>query len=62
MADWLQIGTLLGAVYNIGPFVRTPQDVLEALFGEPRQAPEPLPSRPKPCFKRVRACSAMRPI
>jgi len=47
---------LLGAVYTINPFPRTPQEVLNALFGEPRQAPEPASSRPKPCVKRVRAC------
>jgi hypothetical protein len=47
---------LLGAVYTIDPFVRTPQEVLEALFREPRQSPEAAAPRPKPCFKRVRAC------
>ena len=47
---------LLGAVYTIDPFVRTPQAVLEALFREPRQSPEAAAPRPKPCFKRVRAC------
>ena len=45
---------LLGAIYTVAPFVRTPEQVLEALF---RQAPagEPPPSRPRPCFKYVRA-------
>jgi hypothetical protein len=46
---------LIGAVYTIAPFVRTPQEVLEALFREPGQRAEPLTARPKPCFKRVRA-------
>ena len=46
---------LLGAAYTIEPFPRTPQDVLAALFREPRQSAEAAP-RPKPCFKRVRAC------
>ena len=45
---------LLGAVYTIDPLVRTPEQVLEALFAEaPRNTPPP--SRPKPCFKYVRA-------
>jgi hypothetical protein len=45
---------LLGATYTVAPFVRTPEEVLEALF---RDAPvgEPLPSRPRPGFKYVRA-------
>lgn len=44
---------LIGAVYTVNPFVRTPDEVLEALF---REAPvgQP-PSRPRPCFKYVRA-------
>jgi len=47
---------LLGAVYTIAPLVRTPQEVLEALFREPGPTrAEPLATRPKPCFKRVRA-------
>jgi hypothetical protein len=44
---------LLGAVYTVAPFVRTPDEVLEALFQDaPAEAP---PSRPRPCFKSVRA-------
>jgi hypothetical protein len=45
---------LLGAVYTVDPFVRTPEEVLDALFQE---APvgEPPPSRPQPCHKYVRA-------
>jgi hypothetical protein len=45
---------LLGSVYTVDPFVRTPQAVLEALFrtpGESAKAPE---ARPEPCFKRLR--------
>lgn len=44
---------LIGSVYTVNPFVRTPDEVLEALF---REAPagQP-PSRPRPCFKYVRA-------
>jgi len=45
---------LLGAVYTVDSFVRTPEEVLDALF---REAPvgEPPPSRPRPCHKYVRA-------
>jgi hypothetical protein len=44
---------LVGSVYTVDPFVRTPDEVLEALF---REAPAgPPPSRPRPCFKYVRA-------
>jgi hypothetical protein len=44
---------LIGAVYTVNPFVRTPDEVLDALF---REAPagQP-PPRPRPCFKYVRA-------
>jgi hypothetical protein len=44
---------LIGAVYTVNRFERTPDEVLEALF---REAPagQP-PSRPRPCFKYVRA-------
>ena len=45
---------LLGAVYTVDPYVRTPDEVLEALFRE--SAPSELPpTRPRPCFKHVRA-------
>jgi len=45
---------LVGATYTVDPFIRTPEEVLEALF---REAPacKPPPSRPRPCFKYVRA-------
>ena len=45
---------LVGATYTVDPFIRTPEQVLDALFQEP-SACEPLPSRPRPCFKYVRA-------
>jgi hypothetical protein len=45
---------LLGAVYTVDRFIRTPEEVLDALFQEAR-ACEPPPSRPRPCFKYVRA-------
>ena len=48
---------LLGAVYTIAPYPRTPEDVLDALFRKPEspRLVEQPSSRPKPCFKRVRA-------
>jgi hypothetical protein len=45
---------LVGATYTVAPFTRTPEEVLEALFRE-APASEPLPARPRPCFKYVRA-------
>jgi hypothetical protein len=45
---------LLGAVYTVAPFIRTPEEVLEALFRDAADG-EPPPSRPRPCFKSVRA-------
>jgi hypothetical protein len=45
---------LLGAVYTVAPFMRTPEEVLEALFAESPPGEGP-PSRPRPCFKYVRA-------
>ncbi len=48
---------LLGAVYTIDPYLRTPEEVLDVLFRKPeneRSAEQPS-SRPKPCFKHVRA-------
>ena len=47
---------VVGAVYTIQPYPRTPKDVLEALFRDPLQeAPQTPPPRPKPQHKRVRA-------
>jgi hypothetical protein len=45
---------LLGAVYTVDPYIRSPEEVLDALFA---QAPawQPPPSRPRPCHKYVRA-------
>jgi hypothetical protein len=42
----------IGAVYSIDPYVRTPEEVVAALFRDPDYTPPP---RPKPCHKRVRA-------
>jgi hypothetical protein len=53
---------LVGAVYTVAPFVRTPREVLEALF-----APGPAPPaagrarRPVPAHKRVRAVLSEAP-
>jgi hypothetical protein len=45
---------LIGAVYTVDRYRRTPDEVLEALF---RQSPadQSSPARPKPCFKHIRA-------
>jgi hypothetical protein len=40
----------VGAVYTIDPYLRTPADVVAALFRDPDYEPEP---RPEPCHKRV---------
>ena len=45
---------LLGAVYTVDRFIRTPEEVLDALLQD-TPACEPPPSRPRPCFKYVRA-------
>ena len=45
---------LIGAVYTVDPTIRTPDEVLEALFRESPPAAAPS-TRPKPCFKYVRA-------
>ena len=44
----------LGAVYSIDRLVRTPEDVVESLFRDPRQ-PRPKTPRPHPCHKQMRA-------
>lgn len=46
---------LVGSVYSVDPYPRTPEEVLNALFGQRETLPEPESARPKPCFKRVRA-------
>lgn len=40
----------VGAVYTVDPHVRTPKEVVAALFRDPDQQPS---QRPKPCHKRV---------
>ncbi len=46
----------VGAVYSVDRFVRTPEQVLEALFHEPQAArPDDLPRRPRPQHKRTYA-------
>lgn len=50
---------LLGAVYTIDRYIRTPAEVLEALFRSSTPSTVPPPKRPQPMFKRVRA-SLMR--
>jgi hypothetical protein len=43
---------IVGAVYTVDRYVRTPEQVLEALFRQPGQ-PRPDAARPRPCHKRV---------
>ncbi len=46
----------VAAVYSVDRFVRTPQQVLEALFHDPQAArPDDLPPRPRPQHKRTYA-------
>ncbi len=52
---------VVGAVYTIDPHLRTPQDVLETLFRDPRQdLPKAHPPRPVPKHKQVRAKLSLR--
>jgi hypothetical protein len=46
---------LVGSVYTVDPFIRTPQAVLEALFRPPGESAKMPVARPAPCFKRLRA-------
>jgi hypothetical protein len=49
----------LGSVYSIDPYVRTSEEIVEALFcqpSNPRQANGEKSQRPRPQHKRVRAC------
>jgi hypothetical protein len=45
---------IVGAVYSVEPLVRTPEEVVAALFREPSAA-KPKAKRPRPCNKRVMA-------
>ena len=49
---------LIGAAYPIAPYVRTPEQVLKALFEAPPSTGTKPPSRPKPLNKYVRASLA----
>ena len=40
----------IGAVYTVAPYVRTPEEVVAALFRDPDYEPQP---RPQPCHKHV---------
>ena len=44
----------LACVYSVDPYVRTAQDVVAALFRDPRD--QDGAARPKPCHKRMTAC------
>jgi hypothetical protein len=43
---------IVGAVYTVERYVRSPEQVVEALFRQPGQ-PRPESERPRPCHKRV---------
>jgi hypothetical protein len=43
----------LASVYSVDRHVRTPEDIVAALFRDVRQEPEPRHSRPEPCHKRM---------
>jgi len=46
----------VGAVYSVDRFVRTPEDIVEALFRDSKQEnPQTGEPRPRPCHKRMRA-------
>lgn len=46
---------LLGAVYTVERYRRTPEQIVEALFRNPGPDDEAPPARPKPLHKRIRA-------
>jgi hypothetical protein len=46
---------LVGAAYHIEPYVRTPEQVLQALFQERVPGSQPASARPSPQHKRLRA-------
>lgn len=46
----------VAGVYSIEPYVRTPEQVLEALFAPPGPRRSEEPRRPRPQNKRLRAC------
>jgi hypothetical protein len=46
--------SLVGAAYTVDPYIRSPEQVLDALFREPDASSKP-PARPKPMFKHIRA-------
>jgi hypothetical protein len=53
--DRKRMATVAG-VYSVEPYVRTPEQVLEALFAPPGQRRPDEPRRPRPKNKRLRAC------
>jgi hypothetical protein len=46
---------IVGAVYSVDPLVRTPRDIVDALFRAPDADKPEHEKRPPPCFKRVMA-------
>ena len=50
---------IVGAVYSVDRYVRTPEDVVAALFADKHdQHDQPKPKRPKPCHKQTMASLA----
>lgn len=48
--------TTLACVYSVDPYLRTAEDVVAALFRDPREEPSLAADRPRPCHKRMTAC------
>ena len=46
----------VACVYSVDPYFRTAQDVVAALFRDPRDKDATAAARPKPCHKRMTAC------
>jgi hypothetical protein len=52
---------IVGAAYTVNPYVRSPEEVVEALFRKPGQKPTESASRPEPCHKRLWASLTHEP-
>jgi hypothetical protein len=46
---------MVASIYSVDPHVRTPEEVVAALFRDPREEEDQPPARPKPQHKRVMA-------
>ena len=52
---------VVGAAYTIDPYVRTPEEVVEALFRKPGEPRPAAAARPEPCHKRLWASLTIDP-